>query len=105
MVYIKKCDCNCGAKLTLMYSGKRELNNFKKSGNYHESSAKNLMLSIEEGNPWMMISMEEIPSIIKELQQAYIDYEEFKMELKKQGKLESSIQSNKANLSAKPQEE
>lgn len=47
MIYKKDCDCKCGAKLTLMYSGKIELSNLKRSGNYHEPSAKNLMISVE----------------------------------------------------------
>lgn len=99
MIYTKKCGCKCGAKLTLMYSGKIELRNLEKSGTYHKSSAKNLMVSVEEGNPWMMVSMEEIPAIIKGLQEAYKEYEEFQEELKKQGKLEDFIQDNKVNLS------
>lgn len=99
MIYKKKCDCKCGAKLTLMYSGKIELRSLERSGHYHEPSAENLMVSVEDGNPWMMVSMEEVPVIIKELQEAYKEYEEVREELKKQGKLESSVQENKANLS------
>lgn len=45
----------------------------------------------------MAISMEEVPEIIKELQEGYKEYQEVQKELKKQGRLENSV--NKANLS------
>lgn len=100
MIYKKECACKCGAKFTLMYSGEMELRNLERFGRYHESSAENLMISVENGNPWMMISMKEVPKVINELQEAYKEYEKIQVELKKKGKLESLVKDNKANLSA-----
>ena len=46
------------------------------------------------------LNCSKIPKLIEELQSAYQKYQEVQKELKKQGKLESSVQDNKANLSA-----
>ncbi len=47
-----------------------------------------------------LVSMEEVPNIIKHLQEAYKEYQEVQKELKNQERLEESVQVNKANLSA-----
>lgn len=91
MIYNKKCDC-CDAKFTMMYSGKSYLERLKK---YHpeelnrgeldrgeKSGLNNLIIKIEKGNPYMAVSMEEAPIIIKELQEAYKEYQEVQKELK-----------------------
>ena len=95
MYYDKKCDC-CNAEFTIIYSGKNYSERLKKF-NYkgldstEKSELNNLMLKIEKGSPWMAISMEEVPNIIKELQTAYKEYQKLQKELKKQGKLENSV--------------
>lgn len=97
MNYDEKCNC-CDAKLNLMYSGKSYIK-MKNPTSQEFSNMKNLFISVENGNPWMAISMEKVPKIIESLQEAYKEYQEVQKELKIQGKLEN-LTVNKANLSA-----
>lgn len=93
MIYEQKCGC-CDAKFTMMYSGKDHLEMhiaFKHEGLAAEekSDINNLIVAVEKGNPYMAISMEEVPNIIKTLQEAYKEYQEVQKKLTKLGQLEN----------------
>jgi len=104
-----KCSCDCGDEISFSYYGKMRLDNLNSESNFHKAQLNDLFIfyssehaSANNENRSMNITypMEKIPEIIQDLKNLYDEYQEVKKELKKQGKLEGSVEDNKLNLSS-----
>lgn len=99
MIYKTKGE-ELNSKFEITYSG-LFLKNKSSLNNMEISCLKNLNVYVKSNELYgASVSMEEVPNIIKHLQEAYKEYQEVQKELKNQGRLEESMQVNKANLSA-----
>jgi hypothetical protein len=113
MEYSKNCNCEgCNNSMKIEYFGKNLLYGKRKEKEITESDLlalntvyfsfetshtnRNLKGMVESS---IRVSPSEIPEIMNKLQEAYSEYQKVQEELKKQGKLESLSQENKANLS------